>query len=256
MADPRTSAAAALAAAALLLASPRAAHACQVIGMQPGGQGNMPICANHNAPYGGGGGVDYGPGAPVFALIEIGIRHLKRAHDRRKRREALEATPEYRAFLRGGWTHYDPGPPKPGEPRRCGASFTAGGKMLLLHGDTAPGSLATLTFVDLDTERSRIPPKTEPVLVEVALDQTNAPRAEVRAWQHAMSGSGAISFAVPSLQAGVDGLLDVLRTTVRMGGREVFDLEYHGGLDAQAKLRACMAGKPPPAAAATAAGAG
>lgn len=115
------------------------------------------------------------------------------------------------------------------------------GKALMLHGNSDPGSMAMLSFIDLDSERSQIPRSPEPRLIGVSLDQTGAPRAKVSAYNHEMSESGVITFAVPSMQAGVEGLTDTLRTRVRLDNRQVFDLEYHSGLEAQAKLRACLA---------------
>ena len=76
--------------------------------------------------------------------------------------------------------------------------------------------------------------------MKVSLDQTGAPRATVSAYHHEIGDSGRITFAVPSLRAGVDGLTDTLRTRVQLGNKPLFDLEYHSGLEAQEKLRACL----------------
>lgn len=228
----------AITAACLLLALPAPALACQVIGMFNAGPGAAPtpICNNHNAPAVGGGYASY-PGPSLIEIVQERVRRHRAARDRR---EALEAIPGYQAYMRGEWSYFDSGPSTDGAPRRCGASFAKEGKVLMLHGDDAPGSMAMLTFVDLDPERSRIPRSLEPRLVPVSLAQTGAPRAAVRAHNHAMGDAGAITFAVPSLQAGIDGLTDTLRTRVRLDGRDVFDLEYHSGLEAQARLRSCL----------------
>jgi len=233
----------ALAATCLFLALPMPALACQVIGMFNAGPGAAPtpICNNHNAPAAGGGYPSY-PGPSLIEIIQEKVRRNRAARDRR---EALEAMPGYQAYLRGEWSYFDSGAPADGGPRRCGASFAKEGKVLLLHGDAAPDSPAMLTFVDLDPDRSQVPPSREPRLVAVSLAQTGAPRAAVRAWHHAMGDAGAITFAVPTLQAGIDGLLETSRTRLRIDGRDVFDLEYHGGLAAQARLRRCLAGQAP-----------
>ncbi|NZA26476.1 hypothetical protein H0E84_08760 [Luteimonas sp. SJ-92] len=228
--------AASIAAACLFFAIPAPALACQVVGMfNPGpGAAPTPICAGHNAPAGSSSS-HAGPG--LIDIVQARIRRYRAARDRRR---AMEADPDYQAYMRGAWSYFDSGPPTDGGPRRCGASFMKEARVIMLFGDAAPGSMAMLTFVDLDSQRSRIPRVTEPQLVPVSLDQTGAPRADVRAYNHEMGDAGAITFAVPSLEAGIDGLVDTLRTRVRLEGREIFDLEYHSGLEAQAKLRGCL----------------
>lgn len=235
---------AAVAAALLILPSP--ASACQVIGMFNAGPGAAPtpICAGQ----GGGGGYSGGDGAHpaemmyriVTGIIRIVKRERARGRAARELREALEANPDYQAYMTGRWTYFDSGSMGDGGPRRCGATFMKEGRAIMLYGNNDPDSMAMLTFIDLDPERSRIPRSTEPRLVKVSLDQTGAPRANVSAYNHETGESGSITFAVPSLRAGVDGLTDTLRTRVRMNDKQVFDLEYHSGHEAQQRMRACL----------------
>lgn len=234
-----------IAVAGALLFLPAPASACQVIGMFNAGPGAAPtpICAGQGGSgYSGGGGAH--PAEMMYRIVTGVIRIVKRERARSKAarefRQALEANPDYQAYMRGTWTFFDSGPTGDGSPRRCGATFMKEGRALMLHGNNDPGSMAMLTFIDLDPERSRIPRSTEPRLVKVSLDQTGAPRANVSAYNHETGESGAITFAVPSMQAGVDGLTDTLRTRVRMNNLQLFDLEYHSGTEAQQRLRACL----------------
>lgn len=236
---------ASLALAGAMLALPVPASACQVIGMFNAGPGAAPtpICAGQGGGgYSGGGGAH--PAEMMYRIVTGIVRIVKRERARSKAKQelqrALDAMPEYQAYIRGTWTFFDSGPMADGSPRRCGATFMKEGQAIMLHGNNDPGEMAMLSFVDFDSERSRIPRSAEPRLMEVSLDQTGAPRANVQAFNHEMQESGVITFAVPSMQAGVDGLIDILRTRVRLGNRQVFDLEYHSGLEAQARLRACL----------------
>ena len=176
----------------------------------------------------------------VTGIIRIVKRESARGKAKKAQREALEKIPEYQSYMRGTWTHYDSGPMADGSPRRCGATFMKEGRAMMLHGNNDPGSMAMLSFIDFDTKRSVIPLSTEPRLLKVSLDQTGAPRANVSAYNHEIVDSGIITFPVPSLRAGVEGLKDKMRMRVSAGGIEMFNLEYHSGLEAQQKLRACL----------------
>jgi hypothetical protein len=238
---------AAIALGGAILAFPIPASACQVVGMFNAGPGAAPtpICAGQGGGYSDGGAH---PAEMMYrivtGIIRIAKRERARSNAAREHRRALEAVPEYQAYMRGAWTYFDSGPADDGSPRHCGATFMKEGKALMLHGSDDPGSMAMLSVIDFDSERSRIPRSVEPQLIEVSLDQTGAPRARVNAFNHELNESGLISFAVPSMQAGVDGLADTLRMRVRQNNRLVFDLEYHSGHEAQSKLRACLgAGK-------------
>lgn len=229
-----------IAVAGIMLAFPASASACQVVGMFNAGPGAAPtpICAGQGASSGAHPAeMMYGI---VSGIVRIVKRETARSNAARERRRALEANPDYQAYMRGTWSYFDSGPTEDGSPRRCGASFMKEGMVVMLHGDNAPDSMAMLTFIDLDPDRSRIPRSVEPRLVAVSLDQTGAPRANVQAYNHDMGESGVITFAVPSLRAGIDGLTDRLRTRVRMNNRQVFDLEYHSGLEARARLQECI----------------
>lgn len=231
--------------AGVIFAVPAPAKACQVVGMFNAGPGAAPtpICAGQS---GAGYAADGAHPAEMMYRIVTGIirivnRERARGNAARERRRALEANSEYQAYMRGTWTYFDSGPTADGSPRRCGATFMKEGRVLMLHGNNDAGSMAMLSFADLDSARSRIPRSVEPRLIEVSLDQTGAPRANVSAFNHDTGESGSITFAVPSMQAGVDGLTDTLRIRIRHNNQQLFDLEYHSGLEAQARLRACLA---------------
>ncbi|GEM_PF-3286994 len=234
-----------MALAGSLFVLPLPASACQVIGMFNAGPGAAPtpICAGQGGGSGYASGGDH-PAEMMYRIVTGIIRIVKRETARRREarelRQALEAIPEYQDYMRGSWSYFDSGPSQDGSPRRCGATFMKEGRAIMLHGNSDPGSMAMLSFIDLDSERSRIPRSVEPRLIEVALDQTGAARQTVRAYNHETGDSGSITFVVPSMQAGVDGLADKLRTWLRLNNQQVFDLEYHSGGEAQARLRTCL----------------
>lgn len=235
---------------------PAPVSACTVIGMYPGGPGvaPTPICGNYGGLPTTGSLGGPGPGymsqpMPHFtydvrAIYDTFRYEAQRTIDAIQRRRRLMAMPWYQDFVRGSWSYFDSGPVTDGKPRRCGASFMKEGRVVILTGEADPNSAAMLSFIDFDSERSQIPLQSEPRLVAMTLDQTGADRASVRAWNHTSEGAGVISFAVPSLRAGVDGLSDAAEMRVRIRNRDVFAIEYHSGLQAQARLRACLDAAP------------
>ena len=231
-----------LALASTLAALSAPANACQVVGMAPGGRGMVPtpLCAGE-----GGAGPSQEERARALRARYDEALKLQRELDEAFvfRKKKFEKSPEYQAYMKGSWTYLDSRKSAKGGPRQCGATFMKEGMVMMLYGSNDPKEMAMLTLSNLDKE-SAIPHPSKPVLIKAAIKQTGASAVTTNAWNHLAPDekSGAITFAVPSLQAGVDGLLDTLRMQISVEGKQVFDLEYHGGLQAQAKLRQCLKG--------------
>ena len=266
----------ALASALVVLSAPT--NACQVVGMAPGGRGMAPtpLCA------GQGGAASQEDRARVARERYEAMKHQQqqaealdfrkkvdlseylervrvqgRAIDRarseeklkkeleqaKKELEDLKKSPEYQAYMKGSWSYLDSRKSAKGGPRQCGATFMKEGMVMMLYGSNDPKEMAMLTLSNLDKE-SAIPHPSKPVLIKATIKQTGASAVTTNVWNHLAPDekSGAITFGVPSLKAGVDGLLDTLRMQISVEGKQVFDLEYHGGLQAQAKLRQCLKG--------------
>ena len=265
--------------ASAITALPAAASACQVIGLAGGGGGvaATPICAGQ-----GGGepslaerarasreryealkhqqeqaeALDFRKKVDISEYMDR-IRRQRKAIDHarskeqferemeqaKKEIEELKKTPEYQAYMKGSWNYLDSKKSAKGKPRQCGATFMKEGMVMMLYGSNDPNEKAMLTLSNLNKE-SAIPHPSKPSLIKATIKQTGAAAVTTNAWNHQSPDqkSGAITFAVPSLKAGVDGLLDTLRMQISVDGKEVFDLEYHDGLKAQAKLRQCLKG--------------
>ena len=268
-----------LALASTLMALSTPANACQVVGMAPGGPGMAPtpLCSGQGGAAPSkedrarasreryealkrqqeqAEALDFRKKVDLSEQLER-VRVQGRAIDRarneeklkkeleqaKKELEALKKSPEYQAYMKGSWSYLDSSKSAKGGPRQCGATFMKDGMVMMLYGSNDPKEMAMLTLSNLDKE-SAIPSPSEPVLIKATIKQTGASAVTTNAWNHLAPDqkSGAITFAVPSLKAGVDGLLDTLRMQISVEGKQVFDLEYHGGLQAQAKLRQCLKG--------------
>lgn len=231
-----------LALASTLTALSAPSNACQVVGMAPGGPGMAPtpICSGQ-----GGAGPSLEERARALRARYDEALKLQRELDEALifRKKEFEKSPEYQAYVKGSWTYLDSRKSAKGGTRQCGASFMKEGMIMMLYGSNDPKEMAMLTLSNLSKE-STIPHPSKPVLIQATIKQTGASAVTTNAWNHLAPDqkSGAITFAVPSLKAGVDGLQDTLRMQVSMEGKQVFDLEYHGGLKAQAKLRQCLKG--------------
>lgn len=53
-----------------------------------------------------------------------------------------------------------------------------------------------------------------------------------------------VVFAVPTIEAGMEGMDDKLDFHLQYGGKNIVDVEWHGGLAARDELKKCLAGKP------------
>ncbi len=89
-----------------------------------------------------------------------------------------------------------------------------------------------------------VPRPNESVLeTKVTLKQSDSPPQTVKTFHvqnpHAKD-SGAIVFAVPTIDAVLEGMVDTLGFEVVLKGKSVVALSWHGGQDAKQKLQQCL----------------
>jgi len=230
-----------------IAALPASASACQVIGLAGGGGGvaATPLCAGEAS----------GPSEAEreqwhYENLQQAFRTMRAQRAEKQRVAEYQKSPEYQAYLNGHWVHFEPKTINKGKgaARLCGAMFVMDGKTMALYGSTDPNEVATLTFADLGVQLTTLPLSYVPHLTSVTLTQNGAAPVTTQAYSHNVDSSvsvlkkaGAITFAVPSLKAGVDGLLDTSDMSIEVDGH-TFGMHYHSGKEAQAKLRECMKG--------------
>lgn len=148
--------------------------------------------------------------------------------------------PEYILYLTGHWRLFPtPKGQKSGE--FCSAFFSRNGVMLTLSGPGGDYKGALLTFMSADIPK---PDKME--MVKVTLTQDDEPPITTQAFNYSPPNMpfGAISFAVPTMDAALSGMKDVQVLNVDLDGKPVAKINWHSGLAASRELRRCMDGQP------------
>lgn len=149
---------------------------------------------------------------------------------------ALQADPRYALFHDGGWEVFRSDDPRRRRGEGCTALY-ASPEGLVVIANPSGFTGALLTFIGGD-----IPVPDAPALVPVTLMQTGMRQpTTVRAHTYRMPETdiGAITFAVPSMQAAVDGMFDVADFQLSMQGRTVMTLRWQGGQAAKDRLALC-----------------
>ena len=145
----------------------------------------------------------------------------------------------YEHYVNGGWDYFDGhAGAAPGE--YCAAFYWKGDGMVRLSGPGGDYAGALMTFWG-----ANIPTPDKSQKVKVTLKQSgNAPQI-VHAFNYKLPSDafGSIVFAVPTIEALLDGMEDVASFNLEINGISVAKVEWHGGLAARDRLRKCVSAK-------------
>ncbi|MGC1306467.1 MAG: hypothetical protein WA885_04500 [Phormidesmis sp.] len=83
-------------------------------------------------------------------------------------------------------------------------------------------------------------------MISVTLTQNNYPPATVQAFNYSVPDLpfGMIAFAVPTIEAALDGMEDVQSFDVSIAGRSVANTTWHSGLSVRDEFRRCLNDQP------------
>lgn len=232
-----------LATAAVALSAARPASACS----------DLPnICAaqaQHNqqmidmaatAPQGENGS-EYTPPPPDpmqvrMSLASDMIQLMQRQVDNAAKLSALRKDPRYQRYQNGGWDFFqDLTDAAPGE--FCAAFYWKKGGMVRISGPGGEYEGGLLTFWGEDIPR---PMKVE--TITVTLRQTGYPPQTVKAFNYVLPGEafGAITLAVPSIDAAIATMTDVMAFDLSINGNSVAKVDWTEGFIARNKLQKCI----------------
>lgn len=142
----------------------------------------------------------------------------------------------YERYLNGGWEYFqDVAGAAPGE--YCAAFYAKGGGMVRLSGPGKEYEGALMTFWGAD-----VPTPAKMQKVKVTLKQSNDAPQTVQAFNYKLPGEafGAIAFAVPTIEAALEGMEDEASFDLEMDGKSVASVEWQDGLAARDQLRKCV----------------
>lgn len=159
---------------------------------------------------------------------------IKLLQDNFAEQKKLISDPKYRAYYDGSWDFLQNKNNAPGG--SCAALFSKIDGLILLSGPDKnyPGVL--LTFWGKDIPRPKQAEK-----IKVALTQDNYPPQTTPAVNYVASGIeyGAITFAVPTVEAALAQIKDVTSFDLAIEGKSVVKIKWNGGLAIRDKFREC-----------------
>jgi hypothetical protein len=214
------------------------------IGVTPGGNGvaPLPICQETYQPSESIPNSE--PSVPLVdpmqSRVNTAISTLKLLELQLRERQKLAKDPKYQAFLKGAWEFF-PGNNDAAPGESCAALFWKKDGLIMLSGPGKDYRGALLTFWGKDIPR---PNKVERVKVTLT-QQSNEPPQTVQAFNYATPGIeyGAITFAVPTIEAALATMEDVLSFDLAIEGKSVAKIQWHSGLAARDKLRECVSAR-------------
>lgn len=201
----------------------------------------IPICSKvgHGPDDVNGPAAGPPPPDPIHSKIDAAFTALEALSSNLDRQAALARDPKYKRYQEGFWDHFRA---RQGAAAGefCMAMFANLDGMVAISGPGGDYRGAMLTFWGPDVPKPR-----DMATVQVKLDQFDGPAQTVKAFNYTQPGidSGVIAFAVPTIEAALDTMVDRQPFELSIKGKPVLKIEWHGGHAARDRLRACVKGK-------------
>lgn len=128
----------------------------------------------------------------------------------------------------------------------CTAMFSKENMSVSIMGPGGDYKGALMMFGSLDEQNSAFPRSTSSSKVTVTLKQGNDAPATLKAFNYTLgeSQNPVIVFAVPTIEAAMEGMEEKLDFHLQYDGQNIGDIEWHSGNQAREELKKCIAGKP------------
>ena len=184
---------------------------------------------------------DYAPPPPDPMQVRMGvasgmIQMMQRQVDNAAKLSALRKDPRYQHYQDGGWDFFqDHSDAAPGE--YCAAFYWKKGGMVRISGPGGEYDGGLLTFWGED-----IPRPVDVEKIKVTLNQTGYKAQTVFAFNYALPGEafGAIVLTVPSIDAALATMTDVMAFDLLIDGQSVAKVDWADGLAARDYLQKCV----------------
>jgi hypothetical protein len=205
------------------------------------GVASIPICAYGDNGYeveDDGGDYDDAPYDPVGAQLDVAFDIYSLVAANAAEVDKIANDPKFQRYHNGGWDHFQAeGDAKPGE--YCAALYWKGDGLVQISGPGGDFRGAMITFWGPD-----IPKPKDFARVRVTLKQTGDPAQTVEAFNYLVPDHafGALALAVPSIEAALAGMTDVLDFELLIAGKTVAKVGWTGGLAARDELARCVKG--------------
>lgn len=179
------------------------------------------------------------------SVMDTTKKELNGKQEMEKGNKAFEKSKYGRFYKEGYWQYFQASSEaKKGE--YCTAMFSKEGMSISILGPGGDYKGALMMFGSLDDKNSAFPRSTSSSKVTVTLKQSNDAPATLKAFNYTLgeSQNPVIVFAVPTIEAAMEGMEDKLDFHLQYDGQNIGDIEWHSGNKAREELKKCLAGKP------------
>lgn len=179
------------------------------------------------------------------SVMDTTKKELNVKQEMDKGNKAFEKS-KYGRFYKEGYWQYFQASSKAKKGEYCTAMFSKEGMSVSILGPGGDYKGALMMFGSLDEHNSAFPRSTSSSKVTVTLKQGNDAPVTVKAFNYTLgeSQNPVIVFAVPTIEAAMEGMEDKLDFHLQYDGQNIGDIEWHSGNKAQEELKKCLVGKP------------
>lgn len=220
------------AASALLPVAVQAATQCPK-GMSVGGDGKS--CSAEQAAAGNAAG-SFDVLGNIMDTTKKEINAKQAVETSKQELLSSDASKKYQD---GYWQHFQAfSGAKPGE--YCAAMFARQGMSVTVLGPGGDYRGALMIFSALDD--SAFPKSPKPTIIPVSLKQGSDPAATVRVFNFTIGQwqNPVLAFAVPTIDAALQGMDDTLDFHLEHEGKAIGSIEWHSGHAARDALKRCL----------------
>jgi len=156
-------------------------------------------------------------------------------------KEEMFGSEEYKKMQEGHWQYFQANSSaKRGE--YCTAMFIKQNMSVAILGPGGQYQGALLMFTAL-TGNDTFPQSEQPRVIQVTLKQGNDPAVAVGVFNFNLGKwqTPVVTFAVPSIEAALQGMEDKLDFHLQYEGQDIGSIEWHSGLAARDELKKCLA---------------
>ncbi|MDY6946159.1 MAG: hypothetical protein SXG53_10595 [Pseudomonadota bacterium] len=158
-------------------------------------------------------------------------------------KEDMFGSEQYKKMQEGHWQYFQANSSaKRGE--YCTAMFIKQNMSVAILGPGGQYQGALMMFTAL-TSNDTFPQSEQPRVIQVNLKQGNDPAATVGVFNFNLGKwqTPVVTFAVPTIEAALQGMEDTLDFHLQYEGKDIGSIEWHSGIAARDELKKCIAGK-------------
>jgi hypothetical protein len=155
-------------------------------------------------------------------------------------KEEMFGSEEYKKMQAGYWEYFQANSSaKPGE--YCTAMFIKENMSVAILGPGGQYQGALMMFTAL-TGNDAFPQSEQPRVIQVTLKQASDPAATVGVFNFNLGKwqTPVVAFAVPTIEAALQGMEDKLDFHLQYEGQDIGSIEWHSGLAARDELKKCL----------------